>query len=507
MDLQAAINTAVPGSTIRIPDNERCVGNFVTDKPITLEGGPGSSIYSPNAMPAFDIKPATGPVVLKTLEFSVLDTAPLIYDIIRYGSGGADQNSLDKVPQGLTVDRCDIHGQPKLDSQRGIAANGANFKITNSKIWEIHGRGYDTQAICSWNGPGPFMILDCYLEAAGENIMFGGAAGSIPGLIPSDITIKRNHCFKPLSWYINDPSYAGLHWTVKNLFELKNARRVVVDGNVFENNWADAQAGRSILFTPRPNDSGPSAVVEDVEFTNNVVKNVGSGVHLLGLDDLATTPAVILHRVRIANNVFDNIDGPRFGSNGAFATVINGTDGVTIEHNTVIHTGSMVIADYLPNTNFVYRSNISRHNDYGIFGSGHGIGNPAIDYYFPGSTITDNVIAKEVNAPWNVDQIYPAGQVFPTTLAEVFSDVSKYQVAPAYAGKGADYNAILAAQGGTTPPDPIPTPIPPTTSIIRKVAWPTGEAKQNAVVELQWRERFRFKRHLSGAWAEFEYTP
>lgn len=48
-------------------------------------------------------------------------------------------------------------------------------------------------------------------------------------------------------------------------------------------------------------------------------------------------------------------------------------------------------------------------------------------------------------------------------------------------------------------PDPSPSPV-----LLRKVAWPSGEAKQNAVIETQWKDRYRFKRHLSGSWAEFE---
>ena len=77
-------------------------------------------------------------------------------------------------------------------------------------------------------------IINNYLEAAGgENVMFGGADQSIPDLIPSDIGIRGNYFFKPLTWKKDDPSYGGKHWTVKNLFETKNARRVVIDGNLF----------------------------------------------------------------------------------------------------------------------------------------------------------------------------------------------------------------------------------------------------------------------------------
>jgi len=54
-----------------------------------------------------------------------------------------------------------------------------------------------------------------YLEASGENIMFGGADPAVGGLIPANIKIEGNHLRKPASWKVSDPSYAGTHWTVK----------------------------------------------------------------------------------------------------------------------------------------------------------------------------------------------------------------------------------------------------------------------------------------------------
>ena len=52
-----------------------------------------------------------------------------------------------------------------------------------------------------------------YLEAAAENIMFGGAPPYIQNLVPSDIVVRRNHLTKPLAWRTQN-------WLVKNLFEL-----------------------------------------------------------------------------------------------------------------------------------------------------------------------------------------------------------------------------------------------------------------------------------------------
>ena len=56
---------------------------------------------------------------------------------------------------------------------------------------------------------------------------------------------------KPLTWRQGSPTFGGIPWTVKNLFELKNAQRVLVDGNLMENNWGQAQNGFSVLFTVR----------------------------------------------------------------------------------------------------------------------------------------------------------------------------------------------------------------------------------------------------------------
>ncbi|HEX7333420.1 MAG TPA: hypothetical protein VF290_18090 [Pyrinomonadaceae bacterium] len=394
-----------------------------------------------------------------------LDLAPLTGPatrIVEFGTHGEVQDTPAEIPHNLVIDKSWIHAEKTQEIQRCVALNSASTDITNSWITECHGRGFDTQAIGGWNGPGPYNIINNYLAGAGENVMFGGAEATVPGLVPTGIKFLRNFVEKPLSWYVNDPSYAGIKWTVKNLFELKNARDVLIDGNVFDGNWTDAQAGRAIAFTPRPSDSGVWAVVEDVVFQNNIVRNVGSGINLNGADEPPAPTETRLRRVKVVNDVFE-IDGPRFASNGAFATVTNKTEDVTFEHNTVIQTNQIVVTDYAPNTRFIFRNNINRHNDFGIFGSGVGIGNPAIQHFFPGAVVTGNVIAKEINAPANVESIYPAGNFFPSTMTEVVGD--DYRVLAAWKGKGTDgkdpgvdIDALNAAQGGRVEPSPSPRP-------------------------------------------------
>ena len=192
--------------------------------------------------------------------------------------------------------------------RRGIALNARDAAVVDSYLSDFKEVGADSQAIAGWNGPGPFRIANNYLEAAGENIMFGGADPTIPDLVPSDIEIVHNHLAKPLRWKKGDPSFEGVEWTVKNLFELKNARRVLVDGNLLEYNWPQAQNGFAILFTVRNQDGGaPWSTIEDVTFTNNLVRHVAAGINMLGRDD--NHPSQQARRIAIRNNLFLDVGG------------------------------------------------------------------------------------------------------------------------------------------------------------------------------------------------------
>ncbi|HYY97736.1 MAG TPA: hypothetical protein VE642_04050, partial [Pyrinomonadaceae bacterium] len=340
-DLQRALEEARPGDTVVLQAGAVFVGpltlprkagaEFIEVRSSALDKLPpeGARVSPSDAasMPKI-VSPGRGEPALRTaagahhfrfvgVEFSTRDESALAYELLKLGADDRTQDSTDKVPHHLVFDRCYIHAFPSQSLKRGVALNSAETSILNSYVAGFKVVGQEAQAVAGWNGPGPFHIVNNYLEAAGENVMFGGAGPTLPDLVPTDIEVRRNHLAKDPAWFPKHPSYAGTHWAVKNLFELKNARRVVVDGNLFEYNWTDAQAGYSIIFTPRPNDSGDAAVVEDVQFTNNVVRHVAAGLHIAGQDDLWRNPnARLLRRVRVANNLFDDVDGRRWDGDG-----------------------------------------------------------------------------------------------------------------------------------------------------------------------------------------------
>jgi len=347
-NLQRALDEARPGDTLVLEAGATFVG------PVTLPNKPGDAYITIQSSALAQLPPegqrvspadapsmpkivapggTAGEPALRTaaaahhyrfvgVEFTTKAADTFAYELVTLGGFDAAQTALAQVPHDLVFDRCYIHTYPAQPLKRGVTLNSAETSILNCYIAGFKVVGQEAQAIQGWNGPGPFHIINNYLEAAGENILFGGARAAIPGLVPSDIEVRRNHLYKQPSWYPGHPSYAGMHWTVKNLFEIKNGRRVVVDGNLLEYNWLDAQQGYAVLFTPRLSENGPQAVVEDVQFTNNVVRHVAAGVHVAGQDDTSTTPTANAgRRILIRNNLFYDVSAERWGGDGVFLKI------------------------------------------------------------------------------------------------------------------------------------------------------------------------------------------
>ena len=501
-NLQQALDAAQPGDTLVLEAGAAFVGPFTLpnkqgDGWITIQSsalaqlpGEGRRVTPADAalMPKL-LSPGFGEPALKTapgahhyrfvgVEISTTNIGANVYDLVRLGADDSTQRTLASVPHHLTLDRCYVHALTFQSLKRGIALHSAETSITNSHISGFKVVGQEAQAIGSWNGPGPFHIVNNYLEGAGEVILFGGATPAINGLVPSDIEVRRNHLAKDLSWYPTHPSYAGTRWAVKNIFELKNARRVVVDGNLFENNWMDAQQGYAIIFTPRPNDSGAAAVVEDVEFTNNIVRHVAAGIHIAGQDDLSSNPyAVIARRIRVANNLFHDVNPAVWGGDGAFLKIGAGVESVTVDHNTVDQTGNIVKAWGQTMPGFVFTNNLVAHNDYGMMGDGQSPGLVSLENYFPGYAFARNVIAGDCAYVVNHTRWYPQNNFFPTRLDDaLFTDrqSANYRLLQAspYAnsatdGKavGVDFDALNSARSGEPTPTPTPTPAPTPTPV------------------------------------------
>lgn len=266
-------------------------------------------------------------------------------------------------------------------------------------------------------------------------------------------------------------------WTVKNLFELKAAQHVTVDGNVFENVWLQSQTGYAFLFTPRNQDNtSPGIYVRDVQVTNNIIRHAGSGFQILGYDDNA--PSGQTQRITIRNNIIHDI-GAAWGGSGRFVQMGDEPRDIVIDHNTVVHDGMVAYVYGLTNGverpvwGFQLTNNLFRHNDYGIMGENRAWGNDTITTYFPDGVVTRNTFA----GGWA--SRYPAGNEFPdvATWQNNFRDfaaanfrlidTSAWRASGTDGGDlGANIDAVEAAVAPARSGDTRPPSVDPPVSIV-----------------------------------------
>jgi hypothetical protein len=297
-----------------------------------------------------------------------------------------------------------VHGHATADVFRGILLNSAASAVIDSHVSEIHVAGHDSQAILGFNGPGPFKIVNNYLEGAGENIMFGGGDPRIPDLVPSDIEIRHNSLFKPLRWRRGTPDFAGIQWTVKNLLELKNAQRVLIEGNVLENAGPEPQGWAAFVLTPSNGGAAPWSVVQDVMIRNNIVRNAMGGIGGRSADHV--NPSQPMRRLAVVNNLWLAIERSFF----TMAIPPVPVEDFLVDHNTVIPTRhfSYDIDGAAPAlVRFQFTNNLT---GYGAYGVKFPQTQAAVKRWLPGALIAGNALVhlgafddgrqRSAQAPW-----------------------------------------------------------------------------------------------------------
>lgn len=486
-DLQEALELAQLGDVIVLEAGATFIGPFTLPNKnsgtgwITIRTSasdrdfpkPGTRVGPSHAplMPKLTSRRGEGVVLAEKgahhYRFIGLEVAPsdgtYLYSVMWFGNN--KERTLNDLPHHIIVDRCYIHGDPKKGSRRGVALNGRHIAVIDSHVSDFKEVGADSQALMGWGGLGPFKIVNNYLEGAGENVLFGGGDPTIRDLVPADIEVRHNYMAKPLSWKRGESGYAGTSWSIKNIFELKNARRVLVDGNVLEYNWEESQNGFAVLLTVRNQEGrAPWVVVEDVRFTNNIIRHSGSGLNLLGHDDNhPKDQSQETKRILIQNNLWEDIGGERWGGRGILFQMLKGSSDVTIERNTGLQQGYVLFAMGPSHQRFTFKNNIAPHNEFGLFGNDVGVGTAALEAYFPDALVTDNVLAG------GDERRYPDGNIFPESMETIpFVDrkAGDYRLAGAgiRTGRknridvGVDTAALCAALGAQARSQPMCTP-------------------------------------------------
>ena len=456
--LQSAINAATCGDTIVLAAGSTYSGNFkipstscannsgwievVSSKLSNLPSsgnrvGPAdlsnmAIISTPNASTAIQFLPESNHWRLIGLEI----TTPYDgnFSLVSIGLLSDDSTGISvqaQLPSWIIFDRIYIHGLPTTNTKRGIQMDGADIGIVDSYCDEIHNNGQDSQCFASWNGTGPYLIQNNFIEAGAENIMFGGADPSIANLVPSDITIIGNLIQKKLAWRGETTPY---NWVIKNLLEFKNGQRALIDGNVFEYTWNAAQP-TAINFKSTNQSGGCNwCVVQDIAFTHNRIAHVSNGIVVSASNVESGGTAVPTQRILIQNNVLTDVSDTNWGSQsdvgGAGRAVQVLTDNlhtshdIIFDHNTGFDDHYIVqMGDSGTVSNFQVTNDLIEYGGYGILGSGSASGTPTLSLYASGYIYSANAFPDPNN--YHAGQTYPSGTKFPSSIASVgFTSVS-----------------------------------------------------------------------------------
>lgn len=398
--LQSAVNRAKGGAVICLKAGERFTGRISLPKrddagwvvvrtaPVAGQPAPGERVRPSHEGVLAQLATAEGGAgAALRVERGGRGWYLALLDVTIDPSLTAILGTIVNLPRGssdIVLDRVLVRAGASQQVQRCLAVNSANTAIIHSWLDECHAKGYDSQAIVSWESDGPVLIDNSTLVGAGENIMLGGADASQPGVVPQDWTITRNHIVTPVEW-------KG-RWTKKNLFETKNARRILVEGNVLDGSWTDGQVGYAFLIKTA-NQSGRCTwcSTSDLTIRRNLIMRAAGAFGITGREGGNKNQVDSLtRRLLITENYADDIGRPPATGAQQLVSIMQGAADVTIERNTIAGTdikNDLSVAPPKPSAvRFVMRRNVLTRGRYSM----HGCNGPMATC-LPGASISGNI--------------------------------------------------------------------------------------------------------------------
>jgi hypothetical protein len=382
------------GITSRGADHYRVIGAEITRVPTG-----GAAIYN-----------------LVDLAAQPVQTSHIIFDRVWFHGINQDGNfPIRKQSDDTSTTRALWLGQSNhiavIDSYFSDFYDTSSMSANGNSDAQCIGGGAGNSPNSGW---GVYKFVNNHCEASGEGILLGGSGGpplTPPGCtimvncnldVPSDIEVRQNHFFKPLSWNGNTTVPEGVGWpVVKNGFEMKIGARALFEGNVIENVWYSAQVGYCWSIAPKNQSGGgrPShgtaatALTNDFTYRYNYCYNAAYGIALYQSMDAGCTSCEAQGAARISihdNVVGDNLNLGRLKSQSAgdamqlYATRdqtgggLSQLNDVSISHNTfvrAIRALAIFGADSAGQMhNWTIQDNIWAYGNYGVgpIGNGHG---------------------------------------------------------------------------------------------------------------------------------------
>lgn len=415
----------------------------------SLPGRPAFNCNGTNSVLAIISEPqgnVSGPIILASganhyrllgLKITRIAGTGINFQYVSITTGAADH---------IYFDRVWLAGTPQDENKTGINMSGITHgALFDSYATDFHciavaGACTDAKVVGGGNSNlagGPYKITNNFLEASTEGILFGGGSASTT---PADIEIRHNHFYKPLMWMPGQPNFvggpAGNPFMVKNLLELKNAQRVLIEGNIFEYSWGGfSQAGYALLLTPKNQAGGcPVCEVTDVTIRYNTFSHSGAGISMANVPADSGAVGYAGERYSIHDITLDDINSSFYAampgaSSGTLFQVLSGwptsvLNSISINHVTAFGDPKSKIISLGNNTSnpWMYGFNLSNsilgQALYPVWSTG-GTSNCAIGNLpltsFNGCFSSWNFSHNAIIATTYGTSQWPAGNSFPAT--------------------------------------------------------------------------------------------
>ncbi len=375
--------------------------------------------------PIIDIQAGARQWRLAGLEVTVSNGSPHA-TLIRIGSGA--ETTVGQLATNIVLDRVYLHSFSTALSaglKFGVQMNGAKIALLDSYVDDMKaapnqifsGDDGESKGIVTWNGSGPFKIVNNFIQVAGINVMFGGSDANAPALRPADLDFRNNYVPKNVALWRSSSVVA------KTTFELKNMARVLIEGNRFGPAWVplSGDGGQVLRLNVRNQDgTDPGSRVQDITFRNNIVKSGGTGIQFLVHD--SPNASANMARGLFENNLFDDINSATWGGLGNAWTFTsyseaspepNSAQEMVFNHNTVFSDLAPINAQDSTNQVFesganAFQNNIFQRGSYGIRSDAFGEGTPTLNGRFAGAPFTRNLMIGGSALSYPADNFVPA---------------------------------------------------------------------------------------------------
>lgn len=392
-----------------------------------------AQLTTTNSGPSLTFTSGTNGVRVIGIEFTRASGVGIVYNAIGLGQIGNISNIiLDRVLcHGVDTDQTESCMDSSAASNVAIVDSYAYdfFCLSPGACTDSHAFIHGLNAVNSTTESG-WKIVNTFDESAGENILTGGGASNTT---PSNGEIRLNTFLKRRSWNPADPSYTGgiggAPYLVKNLFELKNAQKFLVEGNTFQGSWGGfSQSGECWkLIAVNQSNNAPNAMDINLTARYNSCNMTGQWLYGLAMIHTATYLPAAENSISVHDNVADNLNYLTCYSCENNASMVGMWEDATIAtsgqifnnasvtHNTtVMANGAPTLYGFLGISGPVLPSayspfNITFSNNIGLSQSPYGTGN------VNGGTVSTNCSA---GVSGGAPMITPCG--YPTVAGNCF---------------------------------------------------------------------------------------